>query len=649
MLVETADFTGLAASPDGRFAAFRVHRASVESNSYSSSWYVVATGGDSAPVRIGDGGAPLKRGGYPVVETPRWSADSRWIYFRALREDGVQIWRAPIEGGEAERITDDDADIITFELIGDERLVYETGADREAIARAEREEYDRGVLIDGSVPVGRPLFRSGFINGRLASERYNGQWLLTGGLLADAPRRYKTIDPHGQTREATKNEIALFERARHGGAPALAEKTRLRGFQAGQDGIAFRSDDGMALKAWPGGDSSLEIACPADSCASVSWFAWAPGGKAIIFASRDHARTGAQSLFVWDLEKNAVRLILASDGGLHGGAYFHPDSRCAVTQDAAICVAAEANSPPRLERIDLETGARRVMFHPNEALARASGPPAELLTWRSAEGIAFSGRFLPAAGLAPDARAPLFITYYLCAGYLRGGMGDEWPLAALAAAGVSVLCIHKPSGESVLATEDYRSALSGIEAAIDILAARNIDRTRVGMGGFSFGAEIIAWTAMNSDLLAAGSLASPTLSESYFWRRALIGEPFETSLRTRWELGAPHETPAQWRKIGLQHNLDRVRLPLLMQFPEEEYLASIDYFAPLMRRKAPVEMHVFPHEPHYKFLPRHKRAVYERNLDWFRFWLQDYVDPAPDKADQYRRWKALRKLQAARP
>lgn len=33
------------------------------------------------------------------------------------------------------------------------------------------------------------------------------------------------------------------------------------------------------------------------------------------------------------------------------------------------------------------------------------------------------------------------------------------------------------------------------------------------------------------------------------------------------------------------------------------------------------------------------------NVDWFRFWLQDYEDPDPTKAEQYACWHELRKMQ----
>jgi hypothetical protein len=84
-----------------------------------------------------------------------------------------------------------------------------------------------------------------------------------------------------------------------------------------------------------------------------------------------------------------------------------------------------------------------------------------------------------------------------------------------------------------------------------------------------------------------------------------------------------------------------------MQMPEQEYISALDYFIPLTKLSTPVELDVFPNEPHQKFQPRHKLAVYNRNLDWFRFWLQGYVDPDPLKVPQFQRWEIMRSRAAA--
>jgi hypothetical protein len=43
--------------------------------------------------------------------------------------------------------------------------------------------------------------------------------------------------------------------------------------------------------------------------------------------------------------------------------------------------------------------------------------------------------------------------------------------------------------------------------------------------------------------------------------------------------------------------------------------------------------------------PVERLASQGLSVDWFRFWLQGYENPDPAKADQYKRWRELKKLQ----
>ncbi|MCK5748041.1 MAG: PD40 domain-containing protein, partial [Oricola sp.] len=130
------DFLGVAISPDGVSVAFCEERASIERNTYDSVWHVGPLDGSAAPVRIADGGVPLRNGGQALNEAPQWSPDSRWIYYRALIDGEVQIWRAARDGTRTERVTEDAADIEAYHLSSDgKRLTYRVGASREAIAR----------------------------------------------------------------------------------------------------------------------------------------------------------------------------------------------------------------------------------------------------------------------------------------------------------------------------------------------------------------------------------------------------------------------------------------------------------------------------------------------------------------------------------
>lgn len=648
-LVELADLTGPALSPDGRFIAFRLDQASVERNAYESAWYVEPIDQAAPPKKVGDGGAPLfSDAGTALAETPRWSPDGTWIYYRARLDDQLQVWRAKADGSGSEPVTSDDADVERFALSADGRtLFYEVGATRAALAAAEQAEYDQGIRIDSSVPVGEGLYHSGFINGRRATVRLTGRWAQRADLLWNAEQRWKAVDLIGQAgqtaHEADAGALAqaLAAAPSSGLGPPLALPP-----WAGARVTVIDKGASAELEAAPARSDGTPLRCQALGCrgSPIAWAVWRPGGAQVVFVSTDYDRGRAQSVKVWDLASGAVRTVLQAPGLLGGGRQIGEHEPCAVGAAFAVCVSASASGPPSLVRIDLATGAVTTLFAPNADLA-TTGIPVQLLRWRDAAGHRFTGQFFAPAAAAGPRPAPLFITYYTCTGYLRGGLGDEWPLASLAGAGIAALCINEPpvDPEHLDQLARYRLALSGVRAIVGQLSRRGlIDAKHVGMGGLSFGSEVTLWTAMRSHLLAAASVSSSAVTPTYYAFHSLEGDAFTGPLRKIWGLNSPAETPVRWRLISPAFNIERIRTPILMQMPEREYLEAIDYFAPLSRSTTPTELYVFPDEPHMKVQPRHKLAVYQRNLDWFRFWLQGYVDPDPLEAGQYQRWTALR-------
>jgi dipeptidyl aminopeptidase/acylaminoacyl peptidase len=316
---------------------------------------------------------------------------------------------------------------------------------------------------------------------------------------------------------------------------------------------------------------------------------------------------------------------------------------CAVSQSAAFCVASGPASPPRLERIDLETGDRKVLFDPNLTLRSVYRPTVRYLRWAIAPGQDAAGVLMLGAINTPHP-LPLYMNYYLCEGFLRGGEGDEWPIPELLDAGFAVVCINSvPSSGSQDAVQDDRTALSAVRALLDRLSAEGIvDRTKVAMGGLSHGSEIAMWIAGHSRLLAALSISSAQFEPASFWMNAVPGSDIPGAIRRVWGLGAPGETPARWRLVSPALTAERIHSPVLFQLPEQEARKIPELYARLARVGTPVELYAFPDEAHIKVQPRHRLAVYERNLDWFRYWLQDFSDPDPSKADQYRRWDLLR-------
>lgn len=653
-LIEVVDLAGPVVSPDGRRVAFRAEHASVERNTYDSTWYVQDVDGLVLPRRVGDGGVPLRdSAGGSIPPVVVWSPDGRHIYYRAALDGRVEVWRAEANGAGAEPMTSDAADVRAFALEeAGQRLRYSVGATREDVQRAEREEYDRGIRIDETVPVGASLYRSSRVGPRPETQRYTGEWFDRGPLLAGVPDRWMEIDlATGTRRDLPAPGVASTDLAAPDALPTTA--LEVRDHESGRVAVVSRADGGNRAKrsdrtvlAVHGG-ARAPLSCTAAECTdrAITAVQWREGGDELLFTVTDREAGIAQSIFRWHLGTGEVRAVAASRGLLGGGR----DTRgtCGLAAAWLLCVAAEADGPPRLERIDIESGARHVLFAPNAALAAdlSASISHRLLRWKDGQGNVLSGHLFEPRG--QGARRPLFVNYYHCAGFLRGGMGDEWPLASLAGAGISTLCINAPPPRSDPLVR-FDGAIDALRHVLDLLDSEGrIDRTRVGMGGLSLGSEVVMWAAMQSDLLAAASVTSPSVTPLYYLMGSAKGERFTDGLRAVWGLGAFQETPQRWAHLSPAFAVARIRAPILFQMPEEEYAYALEYALPL-KRKLRADIYVYPDEPHRKFQPRHLQAANERNLDWFRFWLQGYQDSGYRKAGQYLRWREMREKRDAR-
>jgi hypothetical protein len=652
-LLEVVDFSNPVVSPDGKQVAFRVEQVSVERNTYDAFWYVQDVDGVSLPHRIADGGVVLRdSAGIPLPATVVWSPDGRSIYYRAMVDGKIDVWRAAANGSGVEPMTHDTADVRDFVLgKGGRVLRYSVGTAREEVRSAERAEYDQGIHIDAFVPIGQPLFRSGFVRGRMATQRYGKVWFDRVPLLADVPDHWKAVDLQKQVtrdldpaeangvgdesnRDKRYPEAWLLSRSPADDRVAILTRIGKR------NGLRDKPDVKLSARLPEG---PQEIVCKAAACTgkAITSIQWRPHSDEVLFTVTDPSAGLAQSIYRWNVRAGAVLPVAHSPGLLNGGR--DSSTKCGVSFAAMVCVSAAASQPPRLERIDLKTGIRRVLFEPNAALAQAMTKfsSVRLLRWKDAEGQWFTGQFYPAKS-GSGGRPPLFVNYYRCAGFVRGGFGDEWPFASLAAHGISALCINA-TPYRLDAVDRYNEGLAAAESAVTLLSANGeIDCAKVGMGGLSFGSEVTMWVAMKSRLLAAASVSSVSMSPNYYLLGSLKGGLFASGLKEFWGLGSPEKAPAQWHVLSPAYNLDRISAPILFQMPEQEYMQATDYVIPMIGKNM-ADLYVFPNEPHQKFQPKHKLAAYTRNVDWFRFWLQGYEDGDPSKADQYARWRTLRR------
>jgi hypothetical protein len=111
-------------------------------------------------------------------------------------------------------------------------------------------------------------------------------------------------------------------------------------------------------------------------------------------------------------------------------------------------------------------------------------------------------------------------------------------------------------------------------------------------------------------------------------------------------IGAPlfGEGIKLWLERSPAFNLHRIRTPLRYEYHGPlGLLGAWDTFAILRRQRRPVELVSLPEESHNAETPLGRYTSQQGSVDWFAFWLNSDEDPDPAKADQYRRWRGLRR------
>lgn len=623
----------LALSPDGQHVAFVLSRADPDTNLYCRAVVVLSLQHPGVPRIVDRGGDMIINSGprngviveigYPVLITPVWSPDGRWIaYLR--RDDGVtQIWRARADGTHSGVVTHSrtDVDALAWRRDGG-ALVYATAAGRsEAELAVDREgrggwNYDARILPYLSA---RPR------------------------VSESIPSQASVVDvATGRIQVATPDDAALLPTF---GPPAATSHTGRRAWTSRSATTPFG-----ALRLFATDAAGHTAECRAASCdGGFTGLWWDAGGQHLLFLRFEGWHGDQMALYRWRPGAGAPRRVLAGHTVLDG---------CILAMRRLLCLRENATTPRQLVSIDPATGAVALLFEPNPEFAAIALGTVERLHWRNANGLEGWGDLvLPPAYRSGD-KLPMVVVQYRSQGFLRGGTGDEYPIHALAAHGFAVLSVERvadyaDSLPNVRTVDEANAAdlkdwaemknqVSSIIAGIAQVRARGIvDPARIGITGLSAGAMSAKFALLNTDLFAAASISGNSLEPRTIM--TYTGTAFADTWRSYGFPSASGDDPDLWRPFSLAQNAATMNTPILFQVADDEYLLALEAFAALREHQQPVDLFIFPGEHHEKWQPAHRLAIYRRNVDWFDFWLRDYRDPDPTKAAQYQRWEALRR------
>jgi dipeptidyl aminopeptidase/acylaminoacyl peptidase len=307
--------------------------------------------------------------------------------------------------------------------------------------------------------------------------------------------------------------------------------------------------------------------------------------------------------------------------------------------------------PPDLLALDLKTKTTTLLTDLNPEYRHIRLGEVERADWTNGYGSKCAGLVIKPIGFEEGKRYPMI---FLSAPPQDVFISDAvyttaYAPQSLANAGFVVVLAQYPL-DNKIPPKTYPGEMSEaynwmgmVESAVDLLASRGIvDNERIGIAGFSRTSWLTDFTLTHSayHFIAASSADSGIYTYGAYFRfnsaEWMKGEEMEVG-------GPPYgDTLQYWLAYSPPFHADKVRAAVLMEYTETAEL-GFEFFAALARLEKPVEFFRYPEGSHPLDTPYERVASLQRNVDWFRFWMQGYegTSPAYDTS-QYVRWRKLR-------
>lgn len=627
-------------SPDGRWIAYVVSRASRERDADETDLWLVSW----------DGARQRQLTHTSASEhSPRWSPDGRQLAFLSDRDDaeaGDQVWVMDLDGGEARQLTRHPAPIDAY--------AWSPDAQHVAFASVP-EPAKRAATGSGPAPV---------VIDRLQFKRDGDGWLgdgrsqlwlaaaAGGTAVALTDGRSDAVQP---TWTPDGRSIVYLTRA--GPDPDAHDDWNLHRIdaRAGAVPVSLTSHPGMDGDPWldwlsgpprvsPGG---REIVYQRGGKPADLWYGLLEVGSVGIDGEAERSLTPA-------LDRNALDPRWSADGGW---IYFRLEddggmqlARIAATRrDSQVPASVERLSPPDYvaAEFDVGPGGRAVIvatavYRPTELAAVTRGGLRWLThhndDWRASVALVggqsvaapvpggggdVHALLLEPAGPRPARGWPTLLR-------LHGGPvaqhQNEFDLAwqLFAGAGYAVVAPN-PRGstgrgyawQKALFARWGEVDVQDVLALTDILVARGIaDPDRLGVGGWSYGAILTNYVIASTPRFRAATSGAGIANMLAGYGTDQYVREYEA------ELGLPWNNTDLWLRLSYPFlQADRIRTPTLFLCGADDFNVPLhgseQMYQALRRQGVPTQLVIYPGEDHGLDRPSFRLDRLERYLDWY--------------------------------
>lgn len=340
--------------------------------------------------------------------------------------------------------------------------------------------------------------------------------------------------------------------------------------------------------------------------------------------------------------------------------WAHMDESTSEINQPEIILQEDLNTPPKLFAADLAKNHTVELLDPNPQFKNMLFGRVEEITWTDREGISYTGGLYYPPDYTLGRRYPIVVQTH---GFSpdRFMIDGPWTTAfaaqPLASHGIMVLQMFGfPTAEKSKELEDYMKDVdtprevdrnvNAIEGAIEYLDKHGlVDLNRVGLIGFSRTCWWVKYALVNSRYHFAAASVTDGVDGGYFQYVTVANQPLAAAMEGA-NGGDPwHQGMLSWLRRAPAFGVDKVSTPLrIVALSQASVLGEWEWFAAMKRLNKPVDFVVIKDGSHVLQRPWDRRVSQGGNADWFIFWLKGEEDPDPEKADQYSRWRELRKL-----
>jgi len=470
---------------------------------------------------------------------------------------------------------------------------------------------------------------------RSATVSPDGQWIafiadpqLRPDSVVEAERDSLARLPYNARRdEAPRNDADIFVIAVSGGTPR-----RLTTAMGAEGNLAWSPDGGsISFVSSPTRVSNsrlyvVPLAGGEPTNLLGDWqyepgdYEWLPDGRLAMWASIG----GRSALFHVDPATRSMKEVLGGRRQVRGA------SMDAAGRTVAF-VATSMDAPTELYIANADgTGERRLTGF-NDALRReVAFSDAERFTFKSVGNVEVEGWLMKPYGYQPGRKYPVAL-------YIHGGphsqYGEGWfdEFQNLAGAGMFVLFTN-PRGSSgygarfTYATrgrwfaEDYQDLMK----AVDLVAARpEIDSTRMGVTGGSYGGVMTAWVTVKTNRFKAAQ-ADRMISNWWSW----YGTSDAQGLTEFEFYGKPWDNPTMYDTLSPIRYIRKVKTPTFIVQSEEDHRTPMtdaeQWFIGLKKQGTPVELVRYPRSTHDLSRNGEPWLLVDRLArlrQWFTHWL----------------------------